>query len=66
LKGINQPREISHEEALKTWNKSRVSFLTESRRLDTKKLNKELKVKLLYKNPLEGIKASLINQNKDN
>ena len=66
LKGINLPLEISHEEALKTWNKSRLSFLNESRRLDTRKLDRELKVKLLYKNPVQGIKASLINDKNNN
>jgi len=59
LKGIPSPKEISYEEAIQTWDKKRVSFLKESRRLDNRKLRDDLKIKLLYSNAEKGIKASL-------
>ena len=59
LKNLPPPKEIKREEALSSWSKKRISFLEESRCLDTKKLHKELKIKLLYGNAEKGIKASI-------
>ncbi len=59
LKNLPPPREISREEALRSWSKKRISFLRESRCLDTRKLHEELEIKLLYADAEIGIKASI-------
>lgn len=57
--GLPAPQEISFEEAERTWSETRLSFVRESRRLDTEKLRLELQVKLRYTNAEDGIRASL-------
>lgn len=59
LAGLPAPPEISFEEAERTWSETRLSFLRESRQLDTEKLRSVLKVQLRYTNAEEGIRASL-------
>ena len=49
--GINKPREIKTSEAIKTWEKTRLSFMKESRRLDTARMNNELIDNLKYRTP---------------
>lgn len=57
--GLPAPQEISFEEAEGTWSETRLSFVRESRRLDTEKLRSVLKVNLRYTNAEDGIRASL-------
>ena len=57
--GINKPREIKTSEAIKTWEKTRLSFMKESRRLDTARMNNELIGNLKYPDPRNGIIDSL-------
>ncbi len=59
LAGLPAPKEISFEEAERTWSEARLSFLRESRLLDTGKLRSVLKVQLRYTNAEDGIRASL-------
>ena len=56
---LNMPTEISKNEAQKTWNKKRLTFLEESRRIDTKKMRKDLLVKLRYPDAEKGIREIL-------
>jgi hypothetical protein len=56
---LNMPNEISKNEAKKTWDKKRLTFLEESRRIDTKKMRKDLLVKLRYPDAEKGIKTIL-------
>jgi len=53
------PTEISLQEALRTWSATRVSFLTESRKLALEKMRANLDVELRYGNAEDGIRASL-------
>ncbi len=59
LTGLPAPKEISFEEAERSWSEARLSFLRESRLLDTGKLRSVLKVQLRYTNAEDGIRASL-------
>jgi len=59
LAGLPTPADISFAEAERTWSETRLSFLRESRWLDTEKLRSVLRVKLHYTNAKEGIRASL-------
>ena len=59
IAGLSAPPEISLQDARKTWSAKRLSFLNESRRLDTQKLHKELNVELRYADAEDGIRASL-------
>jgi nucleoside-diphosphate-sugar epimerase len=56
---LNMPTEISKNEAKKTWNKKRLTFLEESRRIDTKKMRKDLLEKLRYPDAEKGIREIL-------
>ncbi len=57
--GLESPPTISREEALKTLSAARLSFLTESRRIDTTRMREILKPEMKYGDPVEGIAASL-------
>ena len=59
LAGLRLPPEISLREAKQAWSNRRVSFLTGSRQLDTRKLRDALDVQLRYENAEDGIRASL-------
>lgn len=59
LAGLPAPKDISFAEAERTWSETRLSFLRESRQLDTEKLCSVLKVQLRYCNAEDGIRASL-------
>jgi nucleoside-diphosphate-sugar epimerase len=59
LAGLAAPRLISRAEALAALPSSRLSFLQESRRLDTRKMHEVLGVQARYANAEDGIKESL-------
>jgi len=57
--GLSRPPEISREAAAKEFSPMRLSFLSESRRVDTSKMRRVLGVTPRYANPEDGIRASL-------
>lgn len=57
--GLPAPPEISRKQAEKEFSAQRLSFMTESRRVDTTKMRETLGVIPRYANPEDGIKASL-------
>ena len=57
--GLRAPREISYEEAERSWSEQRMSFIRESRCLDSQKMRTLLKVIPRYENAETGILASL-------
>jgi len=57
--GLPAPPEISRETARRQFSAERMSFLTESRRVDTTKMRDALGVTPRYANPEDGIRASL-------
>jgi nucleoside-diphosphate-sugar epimerase len=59
LAGIEPPPEISRETAEQTLSPLRLSFLRESRKLDTTKMREVLGVMPHYQDPEDGIRASL-------
>lgn len=59
LAGLPPPPLISRAQALVTLPASRLSFLQESRRLDTRRMHEVLGVRLRYADAEEGIRASL-------
>ena len=59
LAGLTPPPEISREEARNRLSPMAWSFLGESRRVDTSRLDRELGVDLLYRDLEAGIRASL-------
>lgn len=59
MSGLAPPQQISRERAKQTFSARRMSFLCESRRLDTRKMREVLGVTPLYQNPEDGIRASL-------
>ncbi len=58
--GLATPPTLSREEAEREFSAMRLSFLGESRRIDTTKMKTVLGVRLRYNDPLEGIAASLL------
>jgi nucleoside-diphosphate-sugar epimerase len=59
LAGIDAPPEISRAEAEDTFGEARLSFLRESRIVDTRRMRDVLGVVPRYTNPEAGIRASL-------
>ncbi len=57
--GLEPPPTISMAEAEREFSPMRLSFLQESRRVDTRKMRDVLGVRLRYPNPDDGIAASL-------
>ncbi len=57
--GLEAPPTITREEAPKTFSAARLSFLTESRRIDTTRMREILKPEMKYGDPEKGIAASL-------
>lgn len=57
--GLPAPPEISLEQAKREFSPQRLSFMTESRRVDTTKMRRVLGVIPRYSNPEDGIAASL-------
>jgi len=62
LAGLEPPPEIDMGEAERTWSRERMSFVRESRRLDTTRMRELLRVNLAYSNPEDGIRASLLEE----
>ena len=58
--GLTAPPSISMSDAEREFSPLRLSFLRESRRVDTQKMRDVLGVTLRYPNPEEGIAASII------
>lgn len=65
LAGLAAPPEITLADARREWSAQRLSFLNESRRLDTRKMRKILGVTPRYEDPEEGIRASLAPESAD-
>jgi len=59
MAGLERPPAISRVEARATPSAARLSFLSESRKLDTTKMRETLKFSPVYANAEDGIKASL-------
>ena len=59
---LSAPSEISVRQAELDWSEERLSFATESRRLDNQKMRAVLGVNLRYANAEEGIRASLADE----
>ncbi len=57
--GIGRPPAISLDEARRTMSAMRLSFLEESRRVDSSKMKRELQVQLNYPDVQSGLLASL-------
>ena len=63
MAGLDPPPTITREEAQATLSAARLSFLSESRKLDATKMRETLKFSPTYANAEDGIKASLIEDN---
>lgn len=59
--GLEYPPEVSRRQAIREFSKTRMSFLAESRRIDSTRMREELGVTPVYDNAEEGIEASLDN-----
>lgn len=57
--GLPPPPEINRKTANEQFSKQRLSFMADSRRVDTTKMREVLDVTLRYANPADGIAASL-------
>lgn len=57
--GLPPPPTVTREEAEETFSPMRLSFLRESRRVDTRKMREVMGVVPRYTNPVDGIAASL-------
>lgn len=61
--GMAPPPQISFRQAQQEFTPMRMSFLRESRRIDTRKMREVLGVTPTYSDPVDGIAASLRNEN---
>ncbi len=59
LAGLTAPEEVSYATALATFDSKRLSFLTESRRLNVNKLLENLQPELLYTKLENGVKQAI-------
>jgi nucleoside-diphosphate-sugar epimerase len=59
MAGLERPPAITRVEARATLSAARLSFLSESRKLDTTKMREMLRISPIYANAEDGIKASL-------
>ena len=57
--GLPEPPQITMAEARKLYSKERLSFLADSRVVDTRRMREVLGVQPLYADPADGIRASL-------
>lgn len=62
LAGVDAAPEVSMQEAKRTFSDMRLSFLRESRRIDTTKMRNVLGFEPRYADPAKGIRASLSGQ----
>lgn len=60
--GLPHPPQISMEEARQRLSPEMLSYLNESRRLDTRRLHERLKIRLLYPDLVAGLKATLADE----
>ena len=60
MAGLDRPPAITRAEAQQTLSAARLSFLSESRKLDTAKMRETLGFSPAYTNAENGIRASLI------
>ncbi|RLA32632.1 MAG: SDR family NAD(P)-dependent oxidoreductase [Gammaproteobacteria bacterium] len=60
LAGLDPPPTITRAQAKETLSAARLSFLSESRKLDTTKMRETLEFSPNYTNPEDGIRASLV------
>lgn len=60
LAGLEAPPTISRDQAEATFSAQRLSFLRESRRVDTRRMREILGITPRYRNAEDGIRASLI------
>lgn len=60
--GLSPPPEISREQASAEFSPQRLSFMSDSRRVDTSKMREVLGVTPRYANPEDGIRASLLDE----
>lgn len=60
MAGLEPPPAITREQALATLSAARLSFLSESRKLNTTKMRETLKFSPVYANAEDGIRDSLI------
>ena len=58
LFGLERPPRIARSEAVKAISPVQLSFMSESRRLDNRRLHRELRVRLRYPRIIEGIEAA--------
>ena len=58
LFGLARPPRIARSEAVKAISPVQLSFMSESRRLDNRRLHRELRVGLRYPHVIEGIEAA--------
>ena len=56
--GLDAPPTITRREAEKTFSEARLSFLRESRRIDTTRMREILRPEMKYADPVQGIGAS--------
>jgi nucleoside-diphosphate-sugar epimerase len=57
--GLDSPPEVSRRQAIREFSKTRMSFLAESRRIDSTRMREVLGVTPAYDDAEEGIRASL-------
>jgi len=55
LAGLPRPERITREEAADRMGAMQLSFWSESRRLDNRRLKRELRLKLRYPTPADGL-----------
>jgi nucleoside-diphosphate-sugar epimerase len=60
MAGLDPPPTITRAQAKETLSAARLSFLSESRKLDTRKMRETLKFSPVYTNAEDGIRASLV------
>jgi nucleoside-diphosphate-sugar epimerase len=60
MAGLDPPPTITRAQAKETLSAARLSFLSESRKLDTTKMRETLEFSPTYTNPEDGIRASLV------
>lgn len=65
LAGLPQPPEVSRDEARRQMSTLAWSFLGDSRRVDTSRLQRELGVEIRYRDLEDGIRASLEQEGSD-
>ncbi|KIH78184.1 hypothetical protein GFER_01685 [Geoalkalibacter ferrihydriticus DSM 17813] len=63
--GLPRPPQISMEEAHRMMSPEMLSYLNESRRLDTRRLRDRLRIELLYPDLVSGLRAALAEESEN-